>query len=582
MSKESDLQDATDRALSNAQDQSQKVLDMARESLSPVKDIALYQMFHGDATDPFNDLAKQTADFMPDLIKQLKDLSGFSFDSLPPAFKDVITNLKDIQAGYWNISNTGGRTQETAAALSQLSNIMNGTTIPQAERFNAANAMLQDKGYTQGLKDVQEIARGLTSKGGFTEGLTTLSRTGTEILAQGGRTAELNAMSAAGQQLLAAGGMTPELAKMFEQIQTGQGTAGFSPEMRQMYEQMQSIIGAGGQGGALLPMETVMSFARDAAATGAAQQAEGVRRQAIAQGGASVFAGGTAQALSEFSDQALRAEGQATREAATSQQGLQLQQLMSAVQAGTTLTGQANAVVNALMGMGVEVAMAASQNLATGGTLMSNAEQLVALRLQSGGNMLSSAEEQASKRLMFGTESLYGVEDLAGRFRNDAMNQMAGLTQESLDAIQGIGDISQLESDRLFRALAGRATIEGTIGDIYGSQQGVGLQNIVTQGNIFNQGITTQANLTQMGQGNIQEYLKILNQTGGTYMPLANTALGQQGDALGSAQDFAGQKYLQPSFLDTLGQTFAGGFGKSLGEGLGKGISGGIGGAIGG
>ena len=249
---------------------------------------------------------------------------------------------------------------------------------------------------------------------------------------------------------------------------------------------------------------------------------------------------------------------------------------MAAVQAGPTLTGQANAVVNALMGMGVEVAMAASQNLATGGSLMSNAEQLVALRLQSGGNMLSSAEEQASKRLMFGTESLYGIEDLAGRFRNDAMNQMQSLTRESIDAAQGIGDISQLETQRLFQALAGQGTLGGTIGDIYGSQQAASLQNILSQGDVFGQGITTQANLTQMGQGNIQEYLKILNQTGGMYTPLANTALGQQGDALGSAQDFAGQKYLQPSFLSGLVNNFASGFGESLGAGL----TGGLGGAV--
>ena len=191
-----------------------------------------------------------------------------------------------------------------------------------------------------------------------------------------------------------------------------------------------------------------------------------------------------------------------------------------------------------------------------------------------GGGFVSQADEQALQRLMSGQESLFSVEQLAGAFRQDAMNQMAGLTQESLGAAQGIGNISQLETQRLFQALAGQGAIEGTIGDVYGSQQYAGLQNVLAQGDVFGQGITTQGNLTQMGQNNIQQYLNILNQTGGQYMPLANTALGQQGQTLGTEQQFAGQKYLQPSFLSGLANSFAGGFGQSLGAGLTGGLGG--------
>ena len=576
MGQQSDFQDATNRSLTNAQAIMDQQIGKAEEYLGPVGDIALFALKSGSAIDPFLDYARQIAEFTPQFMQELRGLSGFNRESLPPAFQEIMGRLDDINKGYGDIVAAGGRTAETGAALSRLGQIVNGQTKEQTTRFDAASSMLQSKGYTEGLKEVQGIARSLTANGGFDAGLSGLLGEGQNILKAGGRTSQIDQMSQAGQSLISSGGMTPELREIMNRVTQGQEQAGFSPEMRQLFQTVTDITGQKGAGGALLPMETVTGFAREAAATAAAQQGEAARRAAISRGGASVFGGTTGQALAEFSDESLRAEGQAVREAAVGQQGLQMQQLQMALQAGTNLTAQANQVISALLGMGTEVAVAASHNIATGGSLMQSAENLVMQRMALGGQFVSQAEQQALQRMATGQEGLMGIEKLAGDFRAQAMKDLSMLTQEQVSAAGGIGDLTQIESQRLLGGLGGQAAITGAQSDLLSQQQGFALQNLGLQGQTFFQGIGAQADMTAQAQTQVKDFLKILQGTGTPYLQLANTALGAQGQALNQSAETFGKQWLQPGFWSNFGTQLAGG----IGQGLGAGLSGGLGGAL--
>lgn len=86
----------------------------------------------------------------------------------------------------------------------------------------------------------------------------------------------------------------------------------------------------------LLSMDQMVSMARDAAATAAAQKAEAAQRFALARGGggAVINAGQQNQAMADFHEQALQAEAQAVREAMLKRQELGLQQQMQGAQIG--------------------------------------------------------------------------------------------------------------------------------------------------------------------------------------------------------------------------------------------------------
>ena len=574
MGQKQDFQDATNRSLANAQRIMDERLADAKNYLGPVGDISLFALKSGSAIDPFLDYARQIAEFTPQFMQELRGLSGFNRESLPPAFQEIMGQLDTIGKGYGDIVAAGGRTAETGAALSRLGQIVNGQTKEQTTRFDAASSMLQSKGYTEGLKEVRGIARSLTANGGFDAGLSGLLSEGQNILGAGGRTAEINQLSQAGQSLVSSGGMTPELREIMNRVTQGQDQAGFSPEMRQLFQTVTDITGQKGAGGALLPMETVTGFAREAAATAAAQQGEAARRAAISRGGASVFGGTTGQALAEFSDESLRAEGQAVREAAVGQQGLQMQQLQMALQAGTNLTAQANQVINALLGMGTEVAVAASRNIATGGSLMQSAENLVMQRMALGGQFVSQAEQQALQRMATGQEGLLGIEKLAGDFRSQAMQDMAMLTQQQIAGAGAVGDLTQIESQRLLGGLGGQAAITGAQSDLMAQQQGFALQNLGLQGQTFFQGIGAQADMQGQAQTQVKDFLRILQGTGTPYLQLADTALGSQGQALNQSAQTFGQQWLQPGFWSNFGTSFAGGLGQSLGAGLTGGLGG--------
>jgi hypothetical protein len=264
----------------------------------------------------------------------------------------------------------------------------------------------------------------------------------------------------------------------------------------------------------LLPMNQVISMARDSAATSAKQQADAVARKAINLGGqGAIGAGMRNQAYADFADQALEGEATAIREAMLGQQGLQLNRAGQ----GAALAQAMQAAKSQREGLFGQMNIADAQNQTQASIANSNAADSAAGRslqaqIANANNSLGAAQLQASlyNNLLNNATGLRGqnVEQQIAALNTlpamqNAMTQRQGLlfdqlTQTGNQANQRyastlgltpqLNDIANTDLNRwntmLGPLVAGQQT--GTQrGSQYGNLAGVGANLIGTGANLY-------------------------------------------------------------------------------------------------
>ncbi len=477
---------------------------------------------------------------LADLEKQRANLPNIQLGqfNLPPEIQKMMSGVDTGIGSVRGVIGAGGATPSSTALREQLNALMNGTTPVQAETFRASNALTQSGGQTDALKLILSSMAPIIAGGGYTDALNGLIGSGQGIVAAGGRTPEntalLNslmgiisgggaspesaALSSAGQGLISAGGMTGPLNELMAMVRKGEASGGFTPKGTSLFDAMMKIVNAGGSGGALQFMEQVQSFARDAAATAIAQQAEAARRGAFQRQGAAVGGGTVEQALAEFGDESARAEAAALREATMSQQQLQLQQLLGASGIASDTNKTAAGILASYLGLGGQVAGASAQNISSGGQMMSAAAQAAAQRLAAsisgmgvglndmtnrlgiGAGMISDAEKTALARLVQATGSTLSAEDLARQNLGLGLSGLQGLTSGQLSAGQGLNTLFGTETANYQAALSALNELTKTNAGLFTGQQQLNVDQWKAVQDAFMNSQSTSSNV--MGQYN--------------------------------------------------------------------------------
>jgi hypothetical protein len=556
----------------------------------------LSQWFNDEASAGFrNILSGEQLQMFKDLFANIGDFRG-SIDGLlqpqelsPELYEMFNSTIRPtIERGQEIVANNG-RTARGDFLFDRVMDQM-GQGIPRV--VQEANGIFDRGGRTAELNRLTDLSKELTNFGGFTAELKDNEKLGQSIMGtqgrtpdtlkalqgfqgildKGGRDAGTNALSAKGAGLVDSGGMTPELSQLLGSIQSTISQGGMTPEARQLFGKAMQIVNADGKGGALLPMDQVLSFAKDSAGVANKGAREAAVRQAVARSGSAEGSGLENAAFAEFADSAAENESKTIREALMGQQGLQLQQLMAAMGVGGDITKSATGLVGQAFGAGGDIARSASQNISTGAGLMSDAEQIAASRfgqartglnetfgtennrLALGNDIFKTANTLAQGRLGMGAELGRGVEGLAsgnlaqafqgliadGQFRQGA-GQLAGTLQgqefnregNALNTILGAGQTGtnialgggQLDLERQKTLLSSTLQSFGLSSEVInnimtsylGASQGMaGIGNQYT--NLTGQALNNYGNLSQ-------QLIQTASQPG-FWSRLAQTAVG--------------------------------------------------------
>lgn len=367
----------------------------------------------------------------------------------------------------------------------------------------------------------------------------------------------------------------------------------------------------------LMSREQMISFARDAAATSAAQQAEAAQRFALARGGggAVINAGQQNQAMADFYDKAMQAEAAAVRDAALRHQELGLQQQMQGAQIGLgasnadTARQQVAASRDIASANNATSASIASANNSTqagianaqlrNAALQAAAQAAVQARgqeygqSQSGLNALVQAQQIANQRGgIFEDAAKSALSDATQRYAigAGALNNLAPIMNANANQIQALGNYqNQYDANRnsaLNSVLGGALTASNNatgsnnqmaqiLAQLGVNVQGLGNQRelgLLSAGNTGNATATNNlGNFMQLLQGtnslgssNIGQGLSAMQGAGG----LANNALGIYGNIGNQASaDQLARMGLGGNLLQqNLGAT--GNFGQLLNSGL--------------
>jgi len=495
--------------------------------------------------------------------------AGYFNTQIPQEMRDFLSRTGGSMGTMEDIIAKAGVTPESAALRKQLGTVLGGQTPEMQTLSSVAQAMMAMGGYTGGMKDIQQALSPLLANQGFSKELLGMQGKGSDILSAGGRTSESTAISGMLQQMIGAGGWDPQAMTSFLQGQGMFSTGGMTPELRQLLSSVLPLIQSGGKGGALLPMEQMTAFARDAAATASAQRAQAARRSAFQRMGGAVGAGTSEQALAEFADESARGEAEAVRGAATSQQGLQLQQLLGA------------------MGIGSDISKSATTNIGTGAQLMqaaqaaaagrygssvsgfSNIFQSETDRMRMAGELVTMANQLANQRFLGATGGLTNIEELATTNRGQASTDLINYINAQLAAGKDISGILGIEAGRQNTATQGLTDLSDIFRTTYQGQQEFDLKQKTTSIASFLQTMQQQLDAYNAFYGNMNTAAAGLTNIGGVLMQPTGSALSAFGNI--SAQDV--QNSANPIWSQLVGNILggaAGGAGTGLGTVIGR------------
>lgn len=365
--------------------------------------------------------------FSPELRQGLQELTGFisNLPSTPGQVVRLPEGLGDTsQLGNAGLAAEGFGFEQLGVRSNQEIEL-----LEQANRFE--NRARNDPR----LNVLGDFSEEILRRGGRTGETEAARKEFQKLLENFGQTPQTRELSAAGRKLLDAGGMTPALRDLQNTFQQQIQSGGMTPEARQLFNELLPVIQSRGQGGALLSMDQVTSFARDEAAQLAAGTAEARQRQAFARGSApgTVAASGLQnQALAEADSEILQAQAKGIRDAALQQQVLQLQQFLGASGVAGDVTRQATQLIaSANTGLG-DIARASSQNISTGGGLLTGAAQIGATNMGTAQTGLSNIFNNELGRMQF-----------AGGLAMDIESQRRELERLSQAGLLGSANVAQ-------------------------------------------------------------------------------------------------------------------------------------------
>lgn len=646
-----------------------------------ISSAAFNQFFQGQGPFSGANLGANGADNLLSQLEKFRSTMSNPLSNLqlPPQMQALMGNLNGPMNILQQVINQGGQTADTQDIRDKFNTIFNGQTGNQAALSALANNILGNGGLTGGMGSALEGAQSLLANGGFTGATQNLSNVGGNMVSQrgygpetqgamdffsnimqnGGRDSGTQNLVNAGQGLLNSGGMTPQMNQLMSYVTNGFGSGGSTPQLedlisggknlvaqggmtgpmtgflqqiysqlaqggmtneaRQVFDKAMGIVNNNGQGGALLPMDTVVNMARNEAATGAANQAEAARRSAQQRNGSAVFSGNSENNFNEFSDQMLRNQGSAVQKASTDQQTLQLQQLLGALGVSGDLTKAATGLVGNLYGagsdlfktagsnlasganmqiagnegiaknlasyagLGGDLSRSAASNIGTGAGLMSSGEQLAAQRmgqgisgfqdtiantlnrLKLGSDMVTGSQASANQRLLGG---ISGMNDTTGQqFSNlfNAGNILNNQTNQSLQATQGLQGLTGLEFNNGQDAMKSLAGLLGIGNSMYTGQQQMALSSNAQQMDALLQSLGISSNISNNFTNQWMGAANGMTNIGQLYSSLIPSTMSQYGDLSQLLAKFQSQ----PGFWSQ--------FGGNLLNGLVGGLTGGLG-----
>lgn len=447
---------------------------------------------------------------------------------------------RDAWAGYQG----GGWSEAGQNGLNWGSDFANLNTPDGQTLSDAGRGILGTGGATAFNMGVTDRAGDALNRGGMTNTLDGALQWAGNTLNGGGSTANTYGLGQGGAGLMFDGGQTGNTGNLSQfgnrELQgnlgtgglTGTGAAGMQVALRGLGEGGQSEFGNAIQSYAtglmkqnpLMTMEQAMSMAQDAAGTQYANAAEAVSARAIARGGgagATVANGAQNRALSEFAEQGAEGVAKAGRDAAMTQQQLELQRLNSGLGFGLNALGDQN------------------NRLGTFGGILGGLENTAANRFNTGGSFLSQADNNATSRFNAGVGATQAAGSLENQRFIDAMGQMVGVqnsANNNMNVLGGLGinaegsqnnflgtGTSMLNSNQNFR-----------LGGLGAYNNGLGQMNnyALGQGRLGMEGIQNQMT---GNQNQFNSYLA--GQNAGVNNAATNFGIrNQAGTALGSGQ----------------------------------------------
>jgi hypothetical protein len=293
-------------------------------------------------------------------------------------------------------------------------------------------------GFTNGLAQINDRATEITNTQG-TAGLNELVDAQTTLgdyISVGGMDAGLKDLYGMGRALVASGGFTPELMGFLSQASAAlMQQGGMTPEMQKVFNTAQGIIDAGGGGGSLLPIEEMISFARDEAANATKNTFEAARRDQLRrEGGSGGAAVGTGGALAEAADDSAQNQAKAVRDASLSAQDMRLQRELAALGIQGNVAGMSaqlkSSVTGALGSLNAGALSYAGSALNAGAGMMSNAQSIGAQKFNTAVGGMTDIGRIFAEREQNAFDNIFKV----GTSANDNVKMAYDMNQGVLDS----------------------------------------------------------------------------------------------------------------------------------------------------
>jgi hypothetical protein len=428
------------------------------------------------------------------------------------------------------LANNQGNTGDTWAASKGYQDMMGagGYTGRMNDIYGASNVMAQNYGFSPDMADALNRQIAVQKAGGYNPNLNSIIGAGQGLMGNEGMAAPMGQAIGNLSQLIGQGGATSGTQTMNQIGAQGLGGGGMTGGIGYGQDYLQSLLNSQGatagsdalqglglryaQNNPLLGVNAAANMARENAADSSRGAYEQGMRQAYARGnGPGVTTGQSNQIMRGVTDEALRREAAAMRQAVTGEEGLGLQQQGQGFSALNSGLSQAAGREQMGAQMLPQLEGLKTSNMNLYGNLMNNAGTLEAQRYGMGFSGLGNLYGVANQRFGTGANTAMSAEQQALAQLNAANNMTQGL--------YGVGN------QRYFGAMDDAQAMEAMR-----LQNMTGLGNLAMQGNQISAGRMGQAgNMMQNYLGNQMGGVGAASQWGGVGANAMNAGLNQVG-----------------------------------------------------
>lgn len=455
------------------------------------------------------DLLKGQQQQIPGMFSGAGDWKGGNAD-LASQLQGILTGGSGTKDLANQVFAGGGWTPQGQQGFDQISKLLGGPLQGTSQGMGAMNDLFSNGGGNDFTRQLQNTARQTLSDGGVTGVLQTAGDPLMSILGAGGDTGNNDILRQFGLDALETGGFTGSarqgVGSALEQVLSG----GETPTTQGLQDRGLELFGRE----ALLPIEQVLSFARDEAGRASRNQFEGVQRRALARGGgpAALSQSGMAQGvMGEFADETAENQANAVMKALLGQQQLRQNEQLAGANAAS------------------QGANAATSRFGAGGDLLSSLESGATARYKAGGDLAQGANQNETQRLLSALGIVPDIQNSAtnvmGTLGNLGVqgagveNDRTGLATNLLKILTGneLGQ-NQVGLESLIKLLGNQnqyALGAGQLGnDIMGTQGSLMnalLGNNIAGGELDLKGITALVNALQQGTKNNIDFGSLLS-----------------------------------------------------------------------